>query len=161
MAEEKKETIAMIRSRLAEIPTPEELLRWSLDGRLGVRQALQQYARRQDKVRKEHERLRALYRYEEHWYAQGDSKKLSAVTREKLFKEIIETAIAYKILHIPVEVIDSVNIYQAVLDGMQAATMSLQPAAQVLLADAMPVALPIPVTKCFHCGSLYFGESKS
>lgn len=181
MADEKKETIAMIRSRLAEIPTPEELLRWSLDARLGVRQALQQYARRQDKVRKEHERLRALYRYEEHWYAQGklniagtdeagrgpvagpvtvaavilpphamldglnDSKKLSAVTREKLFKEIIETAIAYKILHIPVEVIDSVNIYQAVLDGMQAATMSLQPAAQVLLADAMPVALPIPV----------------
>ncbi|KWZ78805.1 ribonuclease HII, partial [Anaerococcus hydrogenalis] len=75
----------------------------------------------------------------------NDSKKLSAVTREKLFKEIIETAIAYKILHIPVEVIDSVNIYQAVLDGMQAVTMSLQPAAQVLLADAMPVALPIPV----------------
>ena len=71
MAEEKKETIAMIRSRLAEVPTPEELLRWSLDGRLGVRQALQQYARRQDKVRQEHERLRALYRYEEHWYAQG------------------------------------------------------------------------------------------
>ena len=71
MAEQKKETIAMIRSRLAEVPTPEELLRWSLDGRLGVRQALQQYARRQNKVRQEHERLRALYRYEEHWYAQG------------------------------------------------------------------------------------------
>ena len=153
MAEQKKETIAMIRSRLAEVPTPEELLRWSLDGRLGVRQALQQYARRQNKVRQEHERLRALYRYEEHWYAQGklhiagtdeagrgpvagpvtvaavilpphamldglnDSKKLSAVKREKLFKEIIETAVAYKILHIPVEVIDSVNIYQAIIRG--------------------------------------------
>lgn len=66
-----KETISMIRRRLFEGATPEEIIRWSTDERRGVRQVLQAYQRKEDRRQKEEDRLKRLYQYEHQWHEQG------------------------------------------------------------------------------------------
>lgn len=48
----------------------------------------------------------------------NDSKKLTPIKREKLFEQIIQSAIAYKIVEVDVNYIDKYNILQATLKGM-------------------------------------------
>lgn len=76
-----------------------------------------------------------------------DSKKLSAKKREKLYKEIISKALAYKIVFISAEEIDKSDIYRATEHGMIEAITGLDITPEYALIDAMPLrSLEIPHT---------------
>ena len=64
-----------------------------------------------------------------------DSKRLSAVKRERLAPEIEAQAIAYSVEFVEVDEIDRVNILQATMNGMRRAVESLDPRPQRALVD--------------------------
>jgi ribonuclease HII len=64
-----------------------------------------------------------------------DSKKLSARTRETLFFQIQEKALAWSIVEVGVDEIDEINILQATLLGMRRAIESLRPFPSLALVD--------------------------
>ena len=68
-----------------------------------------------------------------------DSKKLSMKKRERLFDEIIKSAIAYDILFISAQDVDKLNPKQASINGMYEVFSSIKPTAQVVLIDAEKV----------------------
>lgn len=67
----------------------------------------------------------------------NDSKKLSEKTREELYSEIREKAIAVQTAIIDAVTIDRVNIYQATMNGMYDAIFALQPVPDTVLIDAV------------------------
>ena len=69
----------------------------------------------------------------------NDSKKLSMKKRERLFDEIIKSAIAYDILFISAQDVDKLNPKQASINGMYEIFSSIKPTAQVVLIDAEKV----------------------
>jgi len=69
----------------------------------------------------------------------NDSKKLSMKKRERLFDEIIKSAIAYDILFISTQDVDKLNPKQASINGMYEVFSSIKPTAQVVLIDAEKV----------------------
>lgn len=74
-----------------------------------------------------------------------DSKQLSAPRRERLYGEIVATALAWSIGRAEVEEIDRINILQATLLAMQRAVTGLQPAAEFAVIDGNRCpALPVP-----------------
>lgn len=64
-----------------------------------------------------------------------DSKRLSAIRREKLLPMIEQQAIAYSVEFVDVEEIDEVNILQATMNGMQRAVENLKPKPHRALID--------------------------
>jgi ribonuclease HII len=64
-----------------------------------------------------------------------DSKRLTALSRERLVPEIEGQAIAYAVEFVEAEEIDRVNILQATLNGMQRAVDNLSPAPHKVLID--------------------------
>lgn len=64
-----------------------------------------------------------------------DSKRLTALKRERLVPQIENQAIAYAVEYVEVDEIDRVNILQATMNGMQRAVENLQPAPQHALID--------------------------
>ena len=64
-----------------------------------------------------------------------DSKRLSALKRERLVPQIEAQAVAYAVEFVEVDEIDQVNILQATLNGMQRAVENLQPAPQRAMID--------------------------
>jgi len=68
-----------------------------------------------------------------------DSKKLSAKVRENLFDKIISSAISFAHVEVGIEEIDTVNIYQASLNGMKRAVENLSVTPDFVLTDAMKV----------------------
>lgn len=64
-----------------------------------------------------------------------DSKKLTEKKREALVDQIKANAIAWSVIHIPVEKIDQINILQATLLGMQQAITALKSTPQKVLVD--------------------------
>ncbi len=64
-----------------------------------------------------------------------DSKRLSAVKRERLEPVIKTQAVAYCIETVEAEEIDKVNVLQATLNGMQRAVEKLRPAPTLVLID--------------------------
>ena len=64
-----------------------------------------------------------------------DSKKLSEKRREALFPRIQEMALAWSIVEVAVEEIDTINILQATLLGMRRALEGLSPAPSLALVD--------------------------
>ena len=64
-----------------------------------------------------------------------DSKRLSAVRREKLLPQIIKQAIAFGVEFVEVDEIDRINILQATLIGMQRVVESLNPQPALALVD--------------------------
>jgi ribonuclease HII len=64
-----------------------------------------------------------------------DSKRLSAVKRERLAPQIEAQAIAFAVEFVEVDEIDRVNILQATLNGMQRAVEKLDPAPQRAMID--------------------------
>lgn len=64
-----------------------------------------------------------------------DSKRLSALSRERLAPQIESQAIAFAVEFVEVDEIDRVNILQATLNGMQRAVENLKPAPQRALID--------------------------
>nr|WP_223250790.1 ribonuclease HII [Rhodanobacter denitrificans] len=75
-----------------------------------------------------------------------DSKKLSEAKREALYPLIIERALAYCIVLIERDEIDSLNIFQATMTGMSRAVAGLVPVAHQVLIDGnqLPKDLPCP-----------------
>lgn len=67
----------------------------------------------------------------------NDSKKLSAVIREKLDAEIRASALAYGIARVEAAEIDRINILQATCQAMCEAIRMLHPAPDFLLLDAV------------------------
>jgi len=74
----------------------------------------------------------------------GDSKQLSEKRREALFDQIIERALAWRIVYIEPAEIDALNIYRATLEGMRRAVCGLpmQPALARIDGNAIPPGLP-------------------
>ncbi len=64
-----------------------------------------------------------------------DSKKLSPQARQQLFEIIKQQALAWKIVHIEVAIIDRINILQATLLGMQQAVTGLSIQPEMVLID--------------------------
>ena len=68
-----------------------------------------------------------------------DSKKISAKIRETLYEKIISAAISVAHVEVPVAEIDTLNIYQATLEGMKRAVAKLNVQPDFVLTDAMKV----------------------
>ncbi|MFP4295698.1 MAG: ribonuclease HII [Halothiobacillaceae bacterium] len=75
-----------------------------------------------------------------------DSKRLTASARERLYDEILEHALAWRIARASVEEIDRINILQASLLAMSRALSELDPAPGLALVDGnrVPAGLACP-----------------
>ncbi|AMJ55777.1 MULTISPECIES: ribonuclease HII [Stenotrophomonas] len=75
-----------------------------------------------------------------------DSKALTALRREQLYDRIIERALAYKIIMVDVAEIDSLNIFQATMQGMRLAVEGVAHVARFARIDGnkIPKGLPCP-----------------
>ena len=85
----------------------------------------------------------------------NDSKKISAKVREKLFEEIKSVAISYSCVEVDVDEIDTLNIYQATIQGMFRAVAALTTKPDFVLTDAMKVDFgEIPTRAIIHGDAL-------
>ena len=85
----------------------------------------------------------------------NDSKKISAKVREKLFEEIKAVAISYSCVEVDVDEIDTLNIYQATIQGMIRAVAALTTKPDFVLTDAMKVDFgEIPTRAIIHGDAL-------
>ncbi len=75
----------------------------------------------------------------------NDSKKLTEKKRELLYDLIVEKALDYKIIIYDEKEVDRLNVYQASKLGMEDGVRGLKLKAEVVLSDAMPLQLDIPV----------------
>lgn len=82
----------------------------------------------------------------------NDSKKLTATKREKLFEQIIQSAIAYKIVEVDVNYIDKFNILQATLKGMVESASAISQPFDLCLIDGnkVPDGLFCPSESIIH-----------
>jgi len=69
----------------------------------------------------------------------NDSKKISAKVRESIYELLLKEAIAIERSIVDEKTIDRINIYQATINGMYNAILSLQPKPQQVLIDAVPL----------------------
>lgn len=74
----------------------------------------------------------------------NDSKQLSEKKRERLYDEIIEKAITYKICAVGERVIDDINILNATKRAMTECVEELAVQPHVVLIDAVQLALEVP-----------------
>jgi len=76
-----------------------------------------------------------------------DSKKLTEKKREALYPEIIEKALAFKIVHVHHDEIDKLNILQATLTGMRRAIEGLPLTPNIIMIDGnkAPQGVDIPM----------------
>lgn len=80
-----------------------------------------------------------------------DSKTVTAIEREKLFKAITRAAIAWGVAGCDPLEIDDVNIHQASLRAMRKAVMSLVPLPDIVLVDAFRIPqLPMAQRPVIH-----------
>lgn len=69
----------------------------------------------------------------------NDSKKLTPKRREVLAKEIRAKALAWQVVAITAEEVDTLNVYEASRQGMMRAIRALSPVPDFILTDAMPL----------------------
>ena len=69
----------------------------------------------------------------------NDSKQLSEKKREKLYKEIMENAIAVGVGIVEAPTIDEINIYEAARLAMNKAIENMKHDFDLILTDAMPL----------------------
>jgi len=74
----------------------------------------------------------------------NDSKQLEPERREVLSARIRQRAVAWAVAAVDAAMIDHINIYHASRKAMEMAVLSLRPAPDFLLIDAMPLSLPTP-----------------
>ena len=75
-------------------------------------------------------------------YGINDSKKLSEKKREALFDQIVEKALAYKIVFVGPDIIDRDNILNATMGGMRQAVEGLDIVPNLVLVDGNRIDLP-------------------
>ena len=73
-----------------------------------------------------------------------DSKKLTEKKREQLFDQIIQKAIAYKIVAVDEKVIDDINILNATKKAMTECVYGLSVRPNIVLVDAVKLSLEVP-----------------
>lgn len=88
-------------------------------------------------------------------YGVNDSKKISAVKRERLYEQIYEEAIDVGIGFVDNRMIDEINIYEASKLAMQRAIEDLVMSPDYLLIDAMELTIKLPQEKIIK------GDAKS
>lgn len=69
----------------------------------------------------------------------NDSKKISAKVRESIYELLLKEAIAIERSIVDEKTIDRINIYQATINGMYNAILSLKTKPQQVLIDAVPL----------------------
>jgi ribonuclease HII len=74
----------------------------------------------------------------------NDSKQIEPQRREVLAERIRERAVAWAVAAVDAATIDRINIYEASRLAMKIAVEQLKPAADFVLVDAVPLALPLP-----------------
>ena len=79
-------------------------------------------------------------------YGINDSKKLSEKKREALFDQIVEKALAYRIIFVGPDIIDRDNILNATMGGMRQAVEGLDIVPNLVLVDGnrIPAGLTMP-----------------
>jgi len=88
-----------------------------------------------------------------------DSKKLTSPQREILAKKIRAQAVAWQVVAVTAEEVDTLNVYEASRQGMLRALKALLPLPDFILTDAMPlcesgVAFYIPHRAIIHGDAL-------
>jgi ribonuclease HII len=80
-----------------------------------------------------------------------DSKTVTALEREQLYRKITQAAIAWAVAACDPAEIDSINIHQASLRAMQRAVRSLVPLPDIVLVDAFRIPdLPMAQKNVIH-----------
>ena len=74
----------------------------------------------------------------------NDSKQIDPDRREILAERIRERAVAWAVAAVDAATIDRINIYEASRLAMKIAVQQLNPAADFVLVDAVPLELPLP-----------------
>jgi ribonuclease HII len=74
----------------------------------------------------------------------NDSKQIEPERREILADRIRERAVAWAVAAVDSSMIDRINIYEASRLAMKTAVRQLDPAADFVLVDAVPLDLPLP-----------------
>jgi ribonuclease HII len=74
----------------------------------------------------------------------NDSKKIEPEQREVLAERIRDRAIAWSIAAVDACMIDRINIYEASRLAMKQAVLSLNPASDFVLIDAVPLNISLP-----------------
>jgi ribonuclease HII len=74
----------------------------------------------------------------------NDSKQIDPERREVLAERIRERAVAWSVAAVDAAMIDRINIYQASRLAMKTAVKALDPAADFVLVDAVPLDLSLP-----------------
>ncbi len=86
----------------------------------------------------------------------NDSKKLSASKREKLYEQIVNTAIDYNVQLIEPSVIDDINILEATKLGMRKCISALRVKPDVVLIDAVKLDSSVPSISIIHGDALAY-----
>lgn len=86
----------------------------------------------------------------------NDSKKLSALRREKLAPLIREKAIAYSVVSYDNLKVDEMNIFEATKACMRDAVMSLGAVPDAVLVDALRIDVPYRVVPVVHGDALSY-----
>ena len=91
-------------------------------------------------------------------YGINDSKKLSEKKREALFDQIVEKALAYKIVFVGPDIIDRDNILNATMGGMRQAVEGLDIVPNLVLVDGsrIPDGLTMPAQPVVKPGDKVF-----
>src|SRR5919107_4740542 len=69
----------------------------------------------------------------------ADSKLLTAAARERVYAEVIERAVAWSVVTIPVADLDARGMHVTNLEALRRAVMTLDPAPEYVLTDGFPV----------------------
>lgn len=73
------------------------------------------------------------------WSGINDSKKLSEKVREELFEVITESALAFAIIEVSVNEIDTFGLHKSNIEGMRRAVNSLKISPEYVLTDGYPI----------------------
>ena len=85
----------------------------------------------------------------------NDSKQLSKMKREELYKEIVKHAVSYKIIFVSAKEVDESNIYSVTQEAMKEALLSLEVKPEYALIDFMPIKdIDIPTKSITHGDAL-------
>lgn len=87
-----------------------------------------------------------------HWFAKGlnDSKKVTLKHREEIAERIRQEAVAYSVISLSPEEIDSYNIYEATMMAMYKAAEGLSVRPEAVIVDAMPLHFRVPTVSLIH-----------
>jgi ribonuclease HII len=69
----------------------------------------------------------------------ADSKLLTPAARERVYAEVVERAVSWSVVSIPVEELDARGMHVTNLEALRRAVMTLDPAPEYVLTDGFPV----------------------